>query len=74
MVDVIEQGPDFTFGFDYRECGVCKLCRDEGCPELAPYLCRLDYMTTDMMGIHLERTMTLAEGAPKCDFRFRRKS
>ena len=74
IVDVIEKAPGFEFGFDYKECGVCKLCRDEGCPEFAKYLCRLDYMTTDMMGIHLDRTMTLAEGGPKCDFRFSRKA
>ena len=72
VVNVLEKTPDYEFGFDYLECGVCKLGRDEACPELARYLCRLDYMTTDMMGVHLERTMTLAEGCPKCDFRFSR--
>ena len=70
LVDVIEGTEDFTFGFDYRECGVCKLCRDEGCPDLAKYLCRLDFMLVELIGIHLERTMTLAEGCEKCDFRF----
>lgn len=73
LVDVIEKNDDFEFGFDYHECGVCKLCRDEGCPEYAKYLCRLDFMTTDMMGIKLKRTMTLADGDPVCDFRFSRK-
>ena len=73
LVDVIEKGDDFEFGFDYHACGVCCLCRDEGCPEYAKYLCRLDYMTSDMMGIRLKRTMTLAEGDPVCDFRFSRK-
>ena len=70
VVDVLEQSPDYRFGLDYTECGVCKLCRDEGCPELAKYLCSLDFMLVDLMGIRLKRTMTLAEGAPKCDFRF----
>ncbi len=73
LVDVIEKGSDFEFGYDYRECGVCKLCRDEGCPEYAKYLCRLDFMTSEIMGIRLRRTMTLAEGFDKCDFRFSRK-
>lgn len=73
VVDVIEKGDDFEFGFDYHECGVCKLCQDEGCPEYAKYLCRLDFMTTDIMGVKLKRTMTLAEGYDKCDFRFSRK-
>ena len=72
VVDVVEKGRDFEFGFDYHECGVCKLCRDEGCPEYAGFLCRLDYMTADMMGIRLQRTMTLANGDPVCDFRFSR--
>lgn len=72
VVDFLEKTDDYEFGFDYRECGVCKLCRDEGCPELAKYLCRLDFMIVDIMGIHLKRTMTLAEGGEKCDFRFSR--
>ena len=70
VVDVIEKTEDFQFGFDYLQCGVCKLCRDEGCPELARYLCSLDYMLTELIGIRLKRTQVLAEGAEKCDFRF----
>ena len=73
VVDVIEEGDNFDFGLDYTECGVCKLCKDEGCPELAKYLCSLDFMLVEVMGIHLDRTMTLAEGGEKCDFRFSRK-
>lgn len=73
LVDVIEKGNGFEFGLDYRECGVCKLCRDEGCSEYALYLCRLDFMTSEMMGIQLRRTKTLAQGDDRCDFRFSRK-
>ena len=70
VVDVLEKTDDYQFGLDYTECGVCKLCRDEGCPELAKYLCRLDYMLVEIMGLGLHRTMTLADGYEKCDFRF----
>lgn len=73
VVDVIEKGDDFEFGLDYTECGVCKLCRDEGCPELAEYLCSLDFMLVEVVGVRLKRTMTLAEGKEKCDFRFSQK-
>ena len=73
VVDILEKDDDFDLGFDYLECGVCKLCRDEGCPELAKYMCRLDYMLFELMGIELVRTMTLAEGGEKCDFRMRKK-
>lgn len=41
---------------------VCMLCQDEGCPELAAYLCKLDFVLADMMGMELKRTMTIAEG------------
>lgn len=70
VVDVLEKSPDYEFGLDYTECGVCKLCNDEGCPELAKYLCSLDYMLVELIGIKLNRTKTLAEGYDKCDFRF----
>ena len=70
VVDVLEKTDEYEFGLDYHECGVCKLCKDEGCPELAKYLCKLDFMLVEIIGVHLERTMTLADGYEKCDFRF----
>ena len=70
VVDVVENEKDFVFGFNYTQCGVCKLCAQEGCPELASYLCRLDFMLVELIGIHLKRTKTLADGGDCCDFRF----
>lgn len=72
VVDVLEKSDDYEFGFNYHECGVCKLFKDEGCFELAKYLCRLDFLIVEIMGIHLERTMTIADGDPYCDFRFKK--
>lgn len=74
VVDVLDRTDTYELGYDYWECGICKLCRDEGCPELAGYLCRLDFVLADIMGMKLERTMTLAQGDPKCDFRYSRLS
>lgn len=73
VLDVLEGNAAFDLGYDYFECGVCKLCQDENCFELAKYLCRLDFVMADMMGMELKRTMTLAEGGKYCDFRYRRK-
>lgn len=73
VVDVLPGGEAFDLGYDYLECGACKLCRDEGCYELAQYLCRLDFVLADMMGMELARTTTIAEGCARCDFRYRRK-
>lgn len=76
VVDIIEGGENdnFVLGYDYHNCGVCNLCHDEGCFELAKYLCRMDYVLADMMGLELTRTRTLAENGDCCDFRYGRKS
>lgn len=74
VLDVLPGGDGFDLGYDYLECGACKLCRDEGCYELAQYLCRLDFVLADMMGMELRRTTTIAEGGERCDFRYRRKN
>lgn len=73
VVEVLPGTGEYDLGYDYLECGVCKLCRDEGCPELAKYLCRLDFVLADIMGMELKRTETIAEGGEKCDFRYRKK-
>lgn len=73
VVDCLPGNSDYDLGYDYWECGICKLCQDEGCPELAKYLCQLDFLLAEVMGLRLERTTTLAEGGMKCDFRFSRK-
>ena len=70
VVDILPGNGEYDLGYDYHECGVCKLCRDEGCPELAAYLCRMDYVLADIMNMKLVRTGTIAEGAPFCDFRY----
>lgn len=64
------QDKDCALAFDFTECGICKLCHDEGCFELAHYLCKLDFMMAEVMGLRLERTSTLANGDAKCDFRY----
>lgn len=73
VVDVLEKTDAYELGYDYHECGICKLCQDEGCFELAQYLCRLDFVLADIMDMKLERTKTLAEGGDFCDFRYSRK-
>lgn len=73
VVDVLDKTDDYDLGYNYYECGICKLCQDEGCFELARYLCRLDFVLADIMGMKLERTKTLADGGDFCDFRYSRK-
>jgi hypothetical protein len=65
-------GKTFDYGVDYLECASCKFLAKQGASELAPYLCPVDILYSDALGWGLMRTQTLAEGAPKCDFRFKK--
>jgi hypothetical protein len=70
-VHVEGDGETFDWGADYTECGIVKFLHSQGADELAPYLCRVDYATFGALGVGFKRTMTLAEGCEKCDFRFK---
>jgi hypothetical protein len=65
-------GETFDWGRDYVECGIVKFLHSQGADELTPYLCLTDYALFGALGIELKRTMTLAEGCEKCDFRFKK--
>ncbi len=72
VYDFIEgDGQAFDYGVDYLECASCKFLGRQGAPELAPYLCPVDILYSEALGWGLTRTMTLAGGAEKCDFRFK---
>jgi hypothetical protein len=65
------EGAEFDFGLDYEECAVLKFYRAQGAEAFAPYVCLYDYPQSRLTGTGLVRTMTLAEGGERCDFRFR---
>lgn len=65
-------GRDFDYGFNHTECGIVKFFHEQKADELTPYLCKLDFVYSDVMDQGLVRSGTLAEGAKVCDFRFTR--
>jgi len=65
-------GKEFDYEFDYYSCAVLNLYRGQGVAELVPYLCAIDRIASELLGWGLRRTMTLAEGGAKCDFRFKK--
>jgi len=69
---VAGDGREFDYGVDYIECVHCKFLRAENAFELAPYVCATDKPISELVGWGLTRTMTLAEGFSKCDFRFKK--
>lgn len=71
VLDYVEgDGISFDYGVDYLECASCKYLEAEGAFELTPYICAVDKTASELLGWGLSRANTLAEGAPKCDFRF----
>jgi hypothetical protein len=75
VYDFVEgDGQTFDYGVDYLECASCKFLAQQGASELTPYICPADILYSQALGWGLRRTMTLAEGAEKCDFRFKKGS
>jgi len=66
-------GKTFDFGLDYTECGIIKFMQAQNASELVPYLCQTDYAALEAMGLHLERTETIAGGGQRCNFRISKK-
>jgi hypothetical protein len=65
-------GQKFDYGFDYTECGGCKFLNEQNASELAPFMCALDKTVSEALSWGLTRTMTIADGFDKCDFRFKK--
>jgi hypothetical protein len=71
---VIEQSED-AFAFDVTRCRYAEFYKELGEPELGFLLiCSADFDTAEGFGgdIELTRTQTIMQGAPHCDFRYRR--
>ncbi|RKN80036.1 hypothetical protein D7Z94_17490 [Ulvibacterium marinum] len=61
------------YGIDILECGICKLFSKYKAREYTPILCEVDKITSNLAGLELIRKGTIANGADKCDFRFKKK-
>lgn len=61
------------YGIDILECGICKLFQKHNYSKFAPILCEVDEITSGLAGLELIRSGTIANGAQKCDFRFKPK-
>jgi hypothetical protein len=65
-------GAEFDYGYDFYECGPQKLYHAQGADEFLPFFCYLDFVTFRTPGWSFSRTMTLAEGHEKCNFRVKK--
>ena len=62
------------YGIDILECGICKLFKKHNYQKYASILCEVDEITSAMAGLKLMRKGTIATGAKKCDFRFKKEN
>jgi len=60
------------YGIDILECGICKLFHKHHYQKYAAILCEVDEITSGLAGLQLVRNGTIALGAAKCDFRFKK--
>ena len=73
VLEHIDPGQDFDFGYNYTECAIHKLYQKKGKSEYLQYVCLGDYAMFQSYGMGFTRTQTIANGAPLCDFRFKKK-
>jgi hypothetical protein len=64
----------FGYGIDIIECGICKLFEKHRYQKFSSILCEVDYITSELAGLKLIRSGTIANGAKKCDFRFTKEN
>ncbi len=67
-----EQTYGLGYGIDILECGICKLFSKHNFQKYSSILCEVDEVTSGLAGLKLIRTGTIALGATKCDFRFKK--
>lgn len=61
------------YGIDILECGICKQFHRHGYEKFSSILCEVDHITTSLAGLELIRQSTIAQGADRCDFRYKIK-
>jgi len=64
-------GLTFDYGYNFSECAVHKFYHACRADEFTPFYCYLDFPLSKAAGTGLQRSMTLSEGDPLCNHRFR---
>lgn len=71
-MEYVPRETGFDYGVTYTRCAILQLAKEVGASEFAPFICQADTVGSEIFGWGLRRTETLAQGATRCDFRFRR--
>ncbi len=65
-------GKEFDFGVDIQECGLRRYFNELEADDIMPYICLIDHIQARAMKVGMHRTETLASGASRCDFRWKK--
>ena len=72
--EIVEEGED-AFDVNIHSCAYARMMADEDASDIGKLLiCNFDYPAAAAIGMDLDRTQTKMEGAPYCDFRYRRRA
>lgn len=63
---------EYILAMDIQECGICKLFAKYNAVKYATILCEVDRLTSNLAGLEMVRNSTIAYGADKCDFRWKK--
>ncbi|WP_072772897.1 L-2-amino-thiazoline-4-carboxylic acid hydrolase [Desulfitobacterium chlororespirans] len=61
---------EHTFEIDFYQCGMKRLCEEQGAAGLFPGVCRIDYLISHYIGCGFCRTKTLGDGDEVCNCRY----
>ena len=65
------EGAPGEMNFDVTDCKYAKFFKSLGEPELGFLLvCSMDFDVADVLGVGLQRTTTIMQGADRCNFRW----
>jgi hypothetical protein len=65
-------GTTFDYGYDFSQCAAQKLFHRLGAHEFLGFYCFLDFAASEVWGLGLTRSKTLADGDSICNHRFKR--
>ena len=72
--EVIASDTD-SFDMNVTRCGYAQMMEELEARDIGHLLlCNLDFPAAEKVGMELKRSQTQMQGAPLCDFRYRRKS
>lgn len=72
VFEIVEGSEATDPGMNINSCAICHLYGRHDAMALVPYMCAFDDVMSDARDQGLRRTGTIALGASRCDFRFRK--